>query len=223
MGVCGAALGIVALVVGWYERDDRHRKELEHERIASDLRLRIAGVQSFNEGAYTVIGRHLESIQARADISQDSVIGGQLTGLKAELSQLHTIIGQYEAIFWLPLAEGQKSALVTRLQLLERHSVQITCSKDRDCIELARDIRECFVQANWDISRYSTEGGWRSAVSIGFELFGRRSEHAFNQAISTLIAETLRIPIAGVSNFPDADPDYSDIAIVIEPRKIRSD
>jgi hypothetical protein len=131
-------------------------------------------------------------------------------------------IARYEAIFWLPLTGIQKAALTAQFGKMGKHSVQVTCTNDRDCVELAHDVKDCFTDAGWNVANYPMKGGWGSSVANGFQVFGKRGQKPFNAAISQAIADQVGAVFTSGS-FADEDNNYPEIAILIGPRRSRND
>jgi hypothetical protein len=84
-GAVGGGLGVIALIAGWQEREKAHQTAIDHERSTAALRLEVASAKSFSEGAFTVVGRRLDSIAVQAQVAGNSEIRSEVSQLKAEL------------------------------------------------------------------------------------------------------------------------------------------
>ena len=54
-----------------------------------------------------------------------------------------------DAIFWGAISDAEKLKLVNIFTGLGPHSVKIASNGNTDCVELARDLKDCFKKAGW--------------------------------------------------------------------------
>jgi hypothetical protein len=106
---------------------------------------------------------------------------------------LESEVDRYKQIFWRPLDADEKRQLTSTLVGLGRHSVAITANVNTDCTELARDLRECFEQAGWEIAKVPLTGSIDSIVNNGF-IVGQKTKHgAFNTVLVGAVDEHRRL------------------------------
>jgi hypothetical protein len=72
----------------------------------------------------------------------------------SRVRSLEVAIERYQSIFWKPLEFTEKHELIKTLSGLGPHRVLVTAVAATDCIELARDLRDCFEVAHWQVVKY---------------------------------------------------------------------
>jgi hypothetical protein len=86
--------------------------------------------------------------------------------IRADVRALEGAIEKYRAMFWQPLTAAEKTELVAKLAKLEKYPVQISSNENPDCVELARDFRDCFRLAGWEVSDRHLTGAWGVTVQL---------------------------------------------------------
>ncbi len=116
--------------------------------------------------------------------------------LRGDVKALEVAIEKYRAMFWQPLTDVAKAELIARLVNLEKHSVQISANENPDCVELARDFRECFRLAGWNVSDRQLTGAWGVMGATGIGLFAK-------DTVADSLRETLFTILMGTQNLPE--------------------
>jgi hypothetical protein len=93
--------------------------------------------------------------------------------LAAKIKALETAIDNYRSLLWQPLTTAAKTELTDQLALLEKRPVQISANENPDCVELARQFRECFRSAGWNVADKQLTGAWGVIGATGIGVFAK--------------------------------------------------
>jgi len=198
----GAALVILTVVVQILEYRERQKDEQkhseEHGTLASGM-VMLAGMVQAGPN------------QTPGEITQAAI---------QKIGHLESTLSAYQSIFWAPLTDEQKSTLINHLKELGPRYVRVSNSDESDCIELARDLRECFEHAQWRLEKFPDSDRWGSAVANGLMFFRRNTESpALNSGVMRALAAA--IPGSPVLLYQLQEGDDVDLAIIVGTRKLR--
>jgi hypothetical protein len=142
------------------------------------------------------------------------------------IGRLEARIAKSEAIFWGALTDQDKVQLATALAALGVHSVSVTAHENTDCVELARDLKDCFRRAGWEVARIPLTGTWMSAGASGFSFTTKASQGQLQRPLLQALVGVVRGPVSGIGSHPLPDEDEAkgpDISILVGPKRIRTD
>jgi hypothetical protein len=144
-----------------------------------------------------------------------------LSKIYFQLKGLEAVIDRYQAIFWKPLGSAEKKSLAEKFRELGRHRVLLTAIETTDCIELARDLRECFEEASWQVANVPLSVGQVGIASSGLILWLRKGSDVFNKTVLDALLAATRGPITSLVY--EKEDDAPDVQIVLGSRRPTND
>jgi len=138
----------------------------------------------------------------------------------AEVKALEKAIENYRSIFWQPMTADEKTTAIAELKALGKHTVIVTAHENTDCVELARDVRECFHAADWDLMDSPLTGTWASAAASGLTAFGK--DPALTPKVMRILTTPHHLTGKRTVQGPRSGFD-SDIVIIVGPKRLRDD
>jgi hypothetical protein len=142
------------------------------------------------------------------------------------IGRLEARIAKSEAIFWGALTDEDKTKLATALAALGVHSVSISAHENTDCVELARDLKDCFRRAGWQVARIPLTGTWMSIGASGFGFTTKASQAKLQRPLLEALVGVVRGPVSGIGSPPlpdDQEAKVPDFSILVGPKRIRMD
>lgn len=199
----GIMLAAAAVLAGWW---DRRRTERESDGRHAQVQ---KGQDTLASGIVMLAGMVQASPnQTPGEITQAAI---------HKIGQLESTLNAYQSILWAPLNSEQKSTLIEHLKELGSNRIRVSNSDNSDCVELARDLRECFEHAQWNLEKLPDSDKWGSAVANGLMVFG--SQDALRSGVVRALAAA--IPGSPILLYKLQEGDDVDVAIIVGTRKLR--
>jgi hypothetical protein len=145
----GGTLALLTLIgMIWDYR--AHKKDVAaHEQGIADIRAGQAGhtgeIATVAKGSIAIFNK----LDQLAGITQTTgqPLATVIETAISKIAQLETKVLRHDAIFWGAISDAEKLKLVNIFTGLGPHSVKIASNGNTDCVELARDLKDCFKKA----------------------------------------------------------------------------
>jgi len=147
----GVAFGVAIFFVEVRRRSAEesraHAEQLRHAKELADVNLEAAKNHANLSGKLDMLGL-FQSTQFQELRGVTNTIGQSpvtvVETATSEIAQLKSKVSRYEEILWGAIGEAEKWQLIKALMGLGKHTVAISSNGNTDCVELARDLRDCF-------------------------------------------------------------------------------
>jgi hypothetical protein len=210
----GIVLAVLALLI---ERHDRKASD----RQIGDLKNQVTTANAYQSGKLDLIGAAIAQIAITAKVNPSEPPQQIAAAVTSKIALLESKVAGYEGIFWKPLGTTERKQLIDTLTMLGRHWVRLVAVKTTDCIELARDLRECFEAARWQISNEPLAQTHMDIMgSSGLVVFFQKRDDRFNKIIFEALVRAVHGSVTSIIYEDTAAPD---VQIVLGTKRPAND
>ena len=159
--------------------------------------------------------RRLQNITDTTGQSPPTVIEAANT----KIDNLEKQLAYYEKNFWQLLTDGQKTDLIAQLKTLNKHRVQISANENPDCVGFARELRECFKVAGWEVLDKPLTGQLGVIGVTGFRAYSGDQKPV--QDLFNVFASILTLPKKTYGEMQDLKiSDDVDVWLIVGPKRL---
>jgi hypothetical protein len=205
----GVGLGALALVGDLCDRRS-HAKEVA----------KLTEGQAEHSREHEILAQGSLRMLAAVTQTTGQPIDAVIEAANAKIARLEDKVSRQESIFWSPLTLDQRRRLTSQLIIAGKHSVRVTSHENTDCVEFARDLKDCFADAGWTVAPFPLTGTWLSAGASGLGVHFKTGAENFNQRH---VFDEIVAAAGAAYGLTTDNPDQPDVSILVGTKRLRFD
>ncbi len=112
------------------------------------------------------------------------------------------------------IPDAKKMRLASNLAELGQHSVTILSHQNTDCAEMARELKDCFHRAGWDVANVPLTASWADVETSGISVTTKPGEEYLLHPVFDALLAAAGGPIQENISTPPAHANQSDVLII---------